>query len=148
MSSSRTKKSKVTPACAKCTGLCCRYFALQLDTPKDWDDFDNIRWYLSHEHTTVFVEDGQWFLNINNKCRYLSEDNHRCQNYAMRPKICRGYTTKNCDIVSDEYDYEMHFTNDKQMEEYMRIKFGSKVFDKLDTPKKKRKTSKKAKSKR
>ncbi len=145
MSLSHTKKSKVTPACAKCTGLCCRYFALQLDTPEDWDDYDNIRWYLSHEHTTVFVEDGHWFLNINNKCRYLSEDNHRCQNYTLRPKICRGYTTKNCDIVSDEYDYELHFTNDKQMEEYMRIKFGPKVFDKLETPKKKRKKNKKVK---
>jgi hypothetical protein len=31
------------------------------------------------------------------------------------------------------------------MEEYMRIKFGQKVFDKLESPKKKRKTSKKAK---
>jgi len=30
------------------------------------------------------------------------------------------------------------------MEEYMRIKFGDKVFDKLETPKKKKKKKKKA----
>jgi len=137
------KKPKVTSACTRCTGLCCRYFALPLDNPDDWKDYDDIRWYLSHEHTSVFVEDGQWYLNVNNKCRYLAEDNYRCQNYQMRPKICRSYATHSCDSRSDNYDYELHFTSDKQMEEYMRIKFGDKVFKKLETPAKKKKKSKK-----
>ena len=52
------KKSKVTQMCQKCDGKCCRYFALPIETPEDWDDYDDIRWYLCHEHTTVFVEDG------------------------------------------------------------------------------------------
>ena len=42
-------KAKVTVACTKCTGLCCRYFALPIDTPEEWDDYDDIRWYLCHE---------------------------------------------------------------------------------------------------
>ena len=135
-------RPKVTPACTKCTGLCCRYFALPLDTPEEWKDFDDIRWYLCHEHTSVFVEDGGWYLNVNNKCRYLADKTHRCQMYEMRPKICRGYHTDNCDLSGDDYGYELHFTNDRQMEEYMRIKFGDKVFSKLETPKKKKKKAK------
>lgn len=140
-------KTKVTAACTKCKGLCCRYFALPLDNPEDWTDYDDIRWYLCHEHTSVFVEDGQWYLNVNNVCRYLSEDDHRCRMYEIRPKICRGYSTDNCDISGGDYGYELHFTSDKQMEEYMRIKFGAKVFDKLNSAKKKKKKKPKAKAK-
>ena len=51
--------------------------------------------------------------------------------YDKRPKICRGYKMSDCDYTGKEYDYEMHFTNDHQMEEYMKIKFGDKVLDKL-----------------
>lgn len=138
-------KAKVTVACTKCTGLCCRYFALPLDNPDEWKDYDDIRWYLCHENTSVFVEDGQWYLNVNNKCRHLSDENHRCQMYETRPKICRGYNTDTCDLSGHDYGYELHFTSDKQMEEYMRIKFGANVFDKLESPKKKKKTKKKSK---
>lgn len=142
-----TAASKMTPACAKCNGRCCRYFALPLDNPEDWKDYDDIRWYLCHENTTVFVEDGQWYLNVNNKCRYVSEKDYRCQMYEMRPKICRAYDTDGCDLTGNEYGYELHFTDDKQMEAYMRIKFGPKVFDKLQTPKRKKKAKKKSKTK-
>lgn len=133
--------------CTKCTGLCCRYFALPIDTPEDWGDYDDIRWYLAHEDVTVFVEDGDWYLNVINKCRYLSEKDYKCGNYDLRPRICRGYETETCDHISDDYDYdyEMNFTSDTQMEEYMKIKFGPKVFDKLE---KKKKTRKKKKAKK
>ena len=141
------KKTKMTPACVRCDGKCCRYFALPIETPEDWDDYDDIRWYLCHEGVTVFVEDDDWYLNVKNKCRYLSEKDYRCGNYELRPKICRGYDTDNCDMTGDDYDYELHFQNDKQMEEYMRIKFGPKVFDKLESKKKKKKSKDKSKHK-
>ena len=83
----------------------------------------------------VYVEDGDWYLNVNNNCRYLSDENHRCQNYGIRPQICRSYQHRHCDLSSDEYGYELHFPDDKQMEEYMRIKFGASVFDKLEAEK-------------
>lgn len=143
MSKTKTtaKKKPVTTACRKCTGMCCRYYALQLDTPTDWDEFDDIRWYLSHENTTIFVEEGKWYLNVLNKCKYLSEDDYRCLNYDLRPHICRKYDTDGCDLTGHGYEYEMQFQNDKQMEEYMRIKLGPRVFDKLE-PKKKKKAKK------
>lgn len=135
----KAKKLSVTRACQKCEGKCCRYFAQPIETPEDWDDFDDIRWYLCHEDVSVFVEEGDWYLNVQNKCRYLSEKDYLCQNYEMRPGICRKYDTDNCDLSGDDYGYELHFLDDKQMEEYMKIKFGPKVFDKLNAKKKKRK---------
>ena len=140
------KKSYKKNLCGKCTGLCCRYFALPIDDPEDWDDFDDVRWYLTHENIDVFVEDGDWYINIRNKCKHLSEKNYKCQIYEKRPKICRGYKIDDCDYTGDEYDYEMHFTNDRQMEEYMKIKFGDKVLEKLE-PKKRKKAKKKKRKK-
>jgi len=131
--------------CAKCTGLCCRYFALPIETPEDRDDYDDIRWYLCHKGVTVFVEDGDWYININNKCRHLSEKDYRCKIYDKRPRICREYSHKDCDYVEGEYDYELHFTNSKQMEEYIKVKFDNNVTEKRRTRKTTRR--KKAKSK-
>ncbi len=116
--------------CDKCSGLCCRYFALPIETPEDKGDYDDIRWYLCHKNTTVFVEDGDWYINIKNKCKHFSEKDNRCEIYDKRPRICRQYSHKNCDFVEGEYDYELHFTNDKQMEEYMKIKLGANTAEK------------------
>jgi Fe-S-cluster containining protein len=85
------------------------------------------------------VEDGDWYINIKNRCRHLSEKDYHCRIYNKRPKICKEYTIKDCDLVEGEYDYELHFTSDKQMEEYIKIKFGNNVKEK---PKKKKKRKK------
>ena len=132
--------------CEKCTGLCCQYFALPIETPEDKDDYDDIRWYLCHEDTTVFVEDGDWYININNRCKHLSKKGDRCKIYKKRPNICRGYSHADCDFVEGEYDYELHFTNDKQMEEYIKIKFDNNVIEK-QKPKNKNKKKDKNKNK-
>ena len=116
--------------CHKCTGLCCRYFALPIETPETREDFDDIRWYLCHKDITVFVEDGDWYVNVKNKCRHLSETDYRCDIYDKRPGICRKYKHADCDFVDGEYDYELHFTNDREMAEYIRIKFDNNVIEK------------------
>jgi hypothetical protein len=64
-------------SCHRCTGLCCRYFALPIETPETWKDFDDIRWYLAHENISIFVEKGDWYLNVHNRCQHLAAD-HRC----------------------------------------------------------------------
>ena len=125
--------------CEKCTGLCCRYFALPIETPETREDFDDIRWYLCHKDITVFVEEGEWYLNVKNKCRHLSEKGHRCLIYGKRPQICRKYKHGDCDFIEGEYDYELHFTSDKEMEEYIRIKFDNNVREKQKVRSAKRK---------
>jgi len=128
--------------CEKCTGLCCRYFALPIETPEDKQDYDDIRWYLCHKSITVFVEDGEWYINIMNKCKYLSEKDYHCKIYDKRPRICRKYDHKDCDFAEGEYDYDLEFASDTQMDEYIKIKFGSKKAGKRK-PKRRKKGKKK-----
>lgn len=102
--------------CDHCTAKCCKYFALPIDTPSEKGDFDYIRWYLLHDHATVFVEDGSWYLLVHTTCRHLQSDN-RCGIYATRPQICRDYTTDNCEY-EDDWVYEKYFETPEQVEEY------------------------------
>ena len=95
----------------RCKGLCCRYFAFPIETPEDWDDYDDIRWYLAHQNISVFVEDGDWYLNIKNKCRHLSEKDHQCQIHNKRPRICREYRPENCDFTDGQHDYDLKMTS-------------------------------------
>ncbi len=123
--------------CDQCAALCCRYFALPLDNPKTARDYDNIRWYLIHENVVAYIEEGQWYIGILNKCKHLQPDN-RCGIYETRPRICREYTTDNCDFHGGEYNFEVLFTSGEQLLAYARKKLG-KSRRKRRTPVKRRK---------
>ena len=118
-----------TSLCEKCVALCCRYFALPLDNPTDVGDYDNIRWYLMHENVVVFVEDEQWYLGVLNRCKHLQPDN-RCGVYDTRPRICRKYTTDNCEYHGAEYNYEVLFTSADQLRDYAEKKLGRSMIAK------------------
>jgi Fe-S-cluster containining protein len=105
--------------------MCCRYLALPIDTPQDQEDFDDIRWYLLHERVAVFVEDGDWYLQIATDCRHLQPD-FRCNIYDTRPRICREYTTENCDYHSGDYGWELHFACPEDLDQYAREFFAKK----------------------
>ncbi len=94
--------------CEHCTGACCKYLALPLDKPKTARDFDDIRWYLMHEGITVFVEEGDWYIQFPTTCRHLRPDN-LCGTYETRPKICRAYKAGECDYAGGTYGYEAIF---------------------------------------
>ena len=125
--------------CNKCAGLCCRYFAFPIETPETKEDYDDVRWYLCHKNITVFVEDGDWYINVKNRCRHLSEKGYHCKIYNKRPKICRGYSMTDCDATDGEYDYKLHFTDDRQMTEYIKIKFSNNVTEKRKDGRQRRK---------
>ena len=82
-------------------------------------DFDDVRWYLLHENISVFVEKGDWYISIVTSCRHVQADG-RCGIYARRPRICRKYTTENCDYHSGDYGWEAHFTCPEHLDEYLR----------------------------
>lgn len=107
--------------CDKCSALCCRYFALPIDNPTDVDDYDNIRWYLMHENVVVFIEKKQWYLGVMSRCKHLQDDN-RCGIYETRPRVCRKYSTENCDYHGGEYDFSILFTSAEQLREYAEKK--------------------------
>ena len=106
--------------CEYCTAKCCQYFALPIETPETREEFDNLRWYMYHSDPAhpvqLFVDDGTWFLMVNQKCRHLQPD-HRCGVYEIRPQICRDYTTKGCEYDGDGL-YDMFFETPEQLHEY------------------------------
>ena len=63
--------------CEHCLAACCRYIALPLDKPTTARDYDDIRWYLMHQGISVFVEEGDWYVQFQTRCKNLGADN-RC----------------------------------------------------------------------
>ena len=115
----RIRRDRLEPGaclCDHCTGKCCRYFSLPIDTPSGWNDFDSMRWYLAHDGTVIYVEDGSWYILILTPCKYLTADN-RCGIYLNRPKICADYTTDECEY-DDDWMFDRVFESPEQLWEY------------------------------
>ena len=119
--------------CAFCNAKCCRYFALPIETPEDWEDFEFIRWYLLHERATVFVEDGDWYLLVHNKCKALRDDN-MCGAYETRPQICRDYKTDKCEY-EDDWVYDHYWETPEQVLEYAEAVLGPRTKEGIRSPK-------------
>ncbi|MEW6252277.1 MAG: YkgJ family cysteine cluster protein [Planctomycetota bacterium] len=107
--------------CEHCSAMCCQYIALPLDKPETKAEFDDLRWFLIHERVFVFVEDGDWYIGFQSPCRHLQAD-QRCGIYETRPRICRKYSTENCDYHSGDYGWEHHFTCAEHVDEYLRTR--------------------------
>ena len=130
----QTPRSALKPnevLCEYCTAKCCRYFSLSIDRPKTASELDYYRWYLLHEHATIFTEEDDWYLLVHTECKHLQPDN-RCGIYETRPQICREYTTKNCEY-EDDYTFDRYFELPEQIEEYSNARFSA--LDTFRTPK-------------
>ena len=138
--------------CKRCGAKCCRYFCFPIDTPTDYDEFEDVRWYLLHKGVTVHIDEGDWYISIANRCKMLGPDD-LCRCYPRRPNICRKYEMENCDETGGDYGYDALFETAADLEKYARQKLGDAAFDKarakawgLKTKKKKRKSKKVAKA--
>jgi uncharacterized protein len=109
--------------CEHCTAACCRYLAIPLDKPRSARDYDDIRWYLMHEGISVFVEDGDWYIQFQARCKNLGSDN-LCMTYETRPQICREYEPGECDYSVGGYGYEHLFTHPQQIEAFYQRRTG------------------------
>jgi hypothetical protein len=98
-----------------------------------------------HGDTIVFVEDDEWFIQINRKCKALLPDN-RCGIYENRPEICREYTTEECDWHGEEYDYEHLFTEPEQIQVFAKEYLANKRKRKTKAKQSSSKSSSKSKS--
>ena len=112
--------------CEHCPAACCRYVAIPLDKPTCGRDYDDIRWYLLHEGVSVFVEEGDWYIQFQTRCKRLGDDN-RCTIYETRPRICRDYEAGQCDYSPAAYSYDHLFTHPGQIEAYYEKKTGKKL---------------------
>jgi len=132
----KTKTDKTTnmssDKCAACAGKCCRYTLVDLPAPRSRLDFNNYAWYLAHEDIEIYYDDKKWYLAVNNRCRYLDENN-RCMIYEKRFEACRDHTDENCEFDSD-YVADLIFDDPFQL-----LEFAEKRFKKKGNKKTKRK---------
>ena len=127
MSTVRTKprREDLKPGevlCEHCTAKCCRYFALPIEAPTTFQDYEYIRWYLMHDRATVFNDDEGWYLLVHTTCKHLQPD-YRCGIYETRPQICREYSTDNCEY-EDRWVYDRYFETSEQVWEYTEAMLG------------------------
>lgn len=112
--------------CEHCTAACCRYLAIPLDEPTTARDYDDMRWYIMHEGVSIFVEEDEWYFQVQTKCKHLGVDN-RCMVYETRPEICEEYKADGCDYASGAYGYDLLFTHHQQITDYYEKKTGKKL---------------------
>ena len=112
--------------CEHCAAACCRYIALPIDKPVKPRDYGDICWYLMHKDISVFVEEGDWYIQFQTTCKNLGPDN-RCMIYEQRPEICREYEPGSCDYAGGGYGYDQLFTHPKHVEDYYEKKTGKKL---------------------
>ena len=111
-------KKEDAKTCEGCKKECCRYVAMEIDTPETKDDFENIRWYVLHKNVCVYVEeDGTWNIEFITPCELLDE-NGRCASYEKRPEICREYDHEECTFHND-YREKYRFETLKDVEDYI-----------------------------
>jgi Fe-S-cluster containining protein len=122
MSETQIKEREVID-CKTCEGNCCKYFALQLDTPETPEDYDHLRWYMAHQQVVLFIEKGDWYLQVNTPCRFLKPD-HTCGMYEKRPQICRDYGwdengDAECHGTDKPCDHDEYFASLEELEAYL-----------------------------
>ncbi len=82
--------------------------ALPINEPETPGDFNDIRWFLLHEGISVFVEDGDWYVQVDNPCKALTSKG-LCSVYENRPRICRKYNLAECEHTNPDGKWEVLF---------------------------------------
>jgi len=114
--------------CRECDAKCCRYFSFEIEKPRSYEDFEDIRWFLMHEGISVHVDEGDWYISIENACKALGPGN-RCDAYEDRPLICRNYNVHDCDQTEGKYGYEALFRTPEELEEHARKALGERQYE-------------------
>ena len=134
-SRAKPRRGDISPGevlCKYCPAKCCHYFALPIDKPTTWKDFDSVRWFLMHDRASVFTDEGTWYLLVHTSCRHLRSDN-LCAVYHARPQICRAYSTTNCEY-EDNWVYDHYWETPEQIEEYAEATLGPRRGGKFRSP--------------
>ena len=91
------QKSPPLVECTECA-RCCTYVGVGINDPATPRLATDVLWYLYHERVSVYRDDdGEWSVLFETRCRNLRDD-RRCDVYAARPHICRGFDNRSCDV--------------------------------------------------
>jgi Fe-S-cluster containining protein len=118
----------MSKTCQVCGAKCCTYFCFQIDEPDTYSEFEDVRWYLCHENISVHIDEGDWYISIQNRCKMLMDD-LRCRIYEDRPLICRKYSHDQCDHTEGDYGYDALFETPEELEKYARKQLGKAAYE-------------------
>ncbi|MBW2999038.1 YkgJ family cysteine cluster protein, partial [Candidatus Woesearchaeota archaeon] len=68
-------------------------------------DFEQLKYYISHENVTIQVEkDNIIYLEFKTPCKYQDSETKLCTAYLLRSGICRNYKVKDCEVHEENMD--------------------------------------------
>jgi Fe-S-cluster containining protein len=112
---------KLKPTCDGCVAHCCRYVAVEIQTPRARWQVDQVHWLLLHENVAVYVgTDRHWYVEFRTRCRELGDD-HRCRIYAQRPDLCRAYEVKTCPRWASGLGHLVRFDSAQAYADYLAL---------------------------
>ena len=81
--------------------------------PQREKDFENVRWYLYHEKTHVYIDkDGDWMAEMDLPCVHRSGRGGRCKIYKKRPPMCREGKLTECEMNLDDVEVRFRTVRD------------------------------------
>ena len=107
--------------CENCPdSSCCKDVTVEIDEPDTVEDWDEIRWMVSHKNVAVYKDnDEDWVVEFKTPCEKLGEDG-KCTVYHKRPGICQTHALDNC-VYNGEGDVHiLRFDTVEQVEEYIK----------------------------
>ncbi|MBD3164523.1 hypothetical protein GF323_04935 [Candidatus Woesearchaeota archaeon] len=116
--------------CSKCDGHCCKYITVQIDTPEDDIDFEELKWFLCHKDVLVYIDhDNGWCVEFKTECKYQDPKTNMCTIYDKRPRVCKEHRLDECE-GNEDYDdyYKLMFRSMEDIDEYRKkIQSGKKA---------------------
>ncbi len=111
-----TKESE----CGKCGAKCCKDISLEIDQPEDFEDFENLKWFLAHKKVTIYIDnEDDWLVEFETDCKFLDKEN-KCTIYDKRYKVCREHCPSTCVVNGGEDFFKRMFKSAEEIDEYMK----------------------------
>ena len=108
-----------TNPCDTCSASCCRSVAIEWITPVSLDDWEHVRWLVSHKNVSVYKDvEGDWLVEFQSDCEHLDKNN-RCKIYEKRMQICKDHPSDSCEKTGDTPEYTIMFKTMKDVDDYL-----------------------------
>jgi Fe-S-cluster containining protein len=105
--------------CIKCNAVCCRSVAIQWHEPKDKEDWEHIKWLVSHKNIHVYKDnEDDWIIEFFTDCEHLDKKN-LCRIYHKRMDICQDLQTDECEKYGKGEYYKMIFRHMEDVDNYL-----------------------------
>jgi uncharacterized protein len=107
--------------CEQCMpdSTCCRDVTVEIDEPEDMEDWDEIRWMVSHENVSVYKDhEDDWLIEFKTPCSNLDKAG-KCKIYDKRMKTCREHSVDSCVKNGEGEPHKIRFETMKQVEHYV-----------------------------